>query len=242
MTVIDWDKSDMLNYLGTYFPRSFTEAYCLFSDFLNIFKERYRQMSELSLLDFGSGTGGEIIGLLLALNEHFPNIKTVRITPIDGNDHALRLFDKVIKETQKHVNVELISKTSPVFIEDFYDLSTLNHVLKDKYDIILSFKAICEFVTKQQFENRNAYEHIVDFLMPNLTDSGLLLLVDVTSFNGVSKEWLPKMLDKGLMNVKSCTIRKNEGYSQTFQVSHSQRVNDCSKIAWRLIVNSIQIH
>lgn len=34
MTVIDWDKNDVLNYLGTYFPRSYAESYCIFSDFL----------------------------------------------------------------------------------------------------------------------------------------------------------------------------------------------------------------
>ena len=32
MSVIDWDKKDMLNYLGTYFPRSYTESYCIWSD------------------------------------------------------------------------------------------------------------------------------------------------------------------------------------------------------------------
>jgi hypothetical protein len=30
MTVIDWDKNDILNYLGTYFPRSYAEAYTIF--------------------------------------------------------------------------------------------------------------------------------------------------------------------------------------------------------------------
>ena len=33
MTVIDWDKSNVLNYLGTYFPRSYAEAYCIFKRF-----------------------------------------------------------------------------------------------------------------------------------------------------------------------------------------------------------------
>lgn len=30
MSVIDWDKNDILNYLGTYFPRSYAESYCIF--------------------------------------------------------------------------------------------------------------------------------------------------------------------------------------------------------------------
>lgn len=38
MTVIDWDKSDILNYLGTYFPRSFAEAYCIFTSYFELEK------------------------------------------------------------------------------------------------------------------------------------------------------------------------------------------------------------
>lgn len=36
MTVIDWDKNDVLNYLGTYFPRSYAESYCIFSHLFQI--------------------------------------------------------------------------------------------------------------------------------------------------------------------------------------------------------------
>ena len=41
MTVIDWDKNNVLNYLGTYFPRSYAEAYCIFSDFFKIESNRF---------------------------------------------------------------------------------------------------------------------------------------------------------------------------------------------------------
>ena len=33
MTNIDDDMEESLNYLGTYFPRSYVEAYCIFSDY-----------------------------------------------------------------------------------------------------------------------------------------------------------------------------------------------------------------
>ena len=105
MTVIDWDKSDMLNYLGTYFPRSYAEAFCIFSNYLEQQSNRFQGQEELSLLDFGSGTGGEIIGIITVLTKQYPDLKKIKIIPIDGNSHALQLFDKVIKEYQKHTNL-----------------------------------------------------------------------------------------------------------------------------------------
>lgn len=235
MTVIDWDKKDVLNYLGTYFPRSYAESYCIFSDFFKNNKEQYNNKTELSIFDFGCGTGGEIVGLLTALSEYCPKLKNVRVVALDGNDNALHLYDKVVYELKKHINLELENHSTQLCIDDFYDLNILNNVLKRKFDIIISFKAICEFVTKQQFEQRNAYEHIVKFLLPKLTNDGILLLVDITTYNDTSKEWLPKMLDKGLAAANCQIIARNEGYNQPYYISHSRATNDISKVAWRMI-------
>ena len=53
MTVIDWDRGEILNYLGTYFPRSYVEARSIFTvDTLISLASK----QELSVLDFGCGT------------------------------------------------------------------------------------------------------------------------------------------------------------------------------------------
>ena len=57
MTVIDWDKNDVLNYLGTYFPRSYAESYCIFSDYFKTHSEQFAGKEEISIFDFGCGTG-----------------------------------------------------------------------------------------------------------------------------------------------------------------------------------------
>ena len=99
MTVIDWDRGEILNYLGTYFPRSYVEARSIFTvDTLISLASK----QELSVLDFGCGTGGEIIGLLTNIEEFLPNVTTIRIVAIDGNQHALRLFEKVLREYEKY--------------------------------------------------------------------------------------------------------------------------------------------
>ena len=106
MAVIDWDKNDVLNYLGTYFPRSYAESYCIFSEFFKNHSEQYANQIELSIFDFGCGTGGEIVGLLTALSECCSNIKRVRVVALDGNENALQLYDNVIWELKKHIKID----------------------------------------------------------------------------------------------------------------------------------------
>ena len=52
MTNIDDDKEKTLNYLGTYFPRSYAESYCIFSEFFKNNKSDLADKEELSIFDF----------------------------------------------------------------------------------------------------------------------------------------------------------------------------------------------
>lgn len=236
MQVIDWDKNDMLNYLGTYFPRSYAEAYCIYSDYFRNNIDDWKSRDELSVFDFGCGTGGEIVGLLMAVNDNLPNVRAVSVLPFDGNQVALRLFEKVAKRLKAHISFELRYSVCPFVVEDFYDLRTLDAVL-DKYDIIMSFKAICEFVSKERFEQSNAYARISKCLLPRLNLGGIMLLVDVTTYSSVSQEWLPRMIDSGLAQSEAVIAGRNPGYNQSFYVSHSHCKEDRSKVAWRIITN-----
>ena len=235
MTVIDWDKSNVLNYLGTYFPRSYAEAYCIFSEYFKQHLKEWQNRESVSVFDFGCGTGGEIIGLLTAIEERLPYMEQVEIIALDGNHTALRLFEKIIKLYSGHTNINITKNVIPEVIEDFYDLSILDTVITYDFDIIISFKAICEFVTKERFERQNAYEHIANTFLPKLKDNSIMLLVDVTTYNNVSQEWLPSMMDKGLNKADCKVIMRNEGYNQKIKVSHSKRAKDVSKVAWRII-------
>ena len=235
MTNIDDDKAKTLNYLGTYFPRSYSEAYCIFDEYFQQNADAFTDKEELSIFDFGCGTGGEIIGILNVLANRLPNLKKVSIVALDGNQYALRIYEKLLLVASNHIHLEVVNNSAPIMIDDFYDLHILDSVLDKKFDLILSFKAICEFVTKDQFEQQNAYEHITKFLLPKLTDNGLLLLEDVTTYNNTSQEWLPKMMDRGLLSVGCNVVGRNEGYNQTYHITHSHCHNDRSKVAWRLI-------
>lgn len=235
MTNIDDDKAKTLNYLGTYFPRSYAEAYCIFSEYFQHHADEFATQTALSVFDFGCGTGGEIIGLLAVIDECLPHVKKVRVVALDGNQHALRIYEKILKKAQSHIRFEVENNAAPIMIDDFYDLHILNKVLDKQFDLIISFKAICELVTKDQFEKQNAYEHIAKFLMPKLTDNGLMLLEDVTTYNNTSQEWLPMMMDNGLKAAYCKVVSKNEGYNQIYTITHSHKHNDVSKVAWRII-------
>lgn len=235
MSNIHDDKEKVLNYLGTYFPRSYAESYSIFSNYFDSHLDDYHNREEISIFDFGCGTGGEIIGLLTVLNEKFKSLKKVRIVALDGNHHALLKYEKILSEFSKNCSFKIVNCPSPIRIDDFNDLSVLKSVMEEKFDIIITFKAICEFVTEQQFETTNPYEHIINFMLPKLKVHGIILLEDVTTKNSVSQEWLPKMMDKGLNAIGCNVIGKNEGYNQTYMITHSHKSNDVSKVAWRII-------
>lgn len=238
MSVIDWDKNNVQNYLGTYFPRSYAESYCIFKTYFESNFSDWNNRSSISIFDFGCGTGGEVIGLLLAINECLPNIRTVSIRGLDGNQHALRLFEKVINQCSFHISYSITSiRVCPIEISDFYDMTIIDSIITDSFDIIISFKAVCEFVSKERFEERNAYKQIVLSLLPKLKDDGIIILVDVTSYNNVSQKWLPRMMDEGVSCVRCNVVDKNDGYNQKFIVSHTNKKRDLSKIAWRIIKN-----
>ncbi len=129
MTVIDWDRNDILNYLGTYFPRSYAEAYCIFSQYFVKYKEEWKDKTTLSVFDFGCGTGGEIIGLLIAIKEQLPHVHNVYIKALDGNLHALRLLEQIDTISCEKIDINTNLSVAAIKIDDFYDLSVLDKII-----------------------------------------------------------------------------------------------------------------
>lgn len=235
LVVLDWGKDMMLSYLGTYFPRSYTEAFCIFSDYFKRNKAAYKNKYRLDIFDFGCGTGGEIVGMVLAAMEAMPSIKCFRIKGLDGNALSLRYLEKILANLSSRYEVEIDFYPVSLMIEDFYDMDVLEQVLGGEYDVIISFKSICEFVSKQEFEGNNPYEYITKAFFPKLSRDGILCLADITSFNDVAKEWLSNMLDAAARNYGVIVMNRNSGYNEVFYTSHSHKEGDKSKLAWRII-------
>lgn len=237
MVVLEWSLDDIKKYLGTYFPRSYAESFCIFSIFFSKEKNVYENCQELSIFDFGCGTGGELIGFIMAVTKQLPNIKKFKIRALDGNTYALRLLECILEKTAKVLCLDIESNLMPVIIDDFYDMQVVEQIITQSYDFVISFKAICEFVTKQQFEQQNPYEHIINVFMSKLSSKGIICLADITSFNAVSQDWLPVMLDNASKACNIDIIYRNGGFNEDYHITHTHHKNDTSKIAWRIYKN-----
>lgn len=235
ITVVNWDRNDILTYLGTYFPRSYAESYCIFREYFLRNKDVYKNSKTLSIFDFGCGTGGELIGLLVAISEFLPTIKSIDVSVLDGNIYALRLLEVILSKTSVATGINISNHFMPVIIDDFYDMNVVMDVITMKYDFIITFKAICEFVTMQQFKSKNPYEHFLNVFMPKLSPIGIVCIADISVYNNVSNDWLPNMLDKALYCSDVEIISRNRDFNDSYYVRHSKKWNDLSKIVWCII-------
>ena len=77
-------------YLGTYFPRSFKESYTIFNDIYKALQEYgFCNYSTLNILDIGTGTGGQIFGLLQSIEENITSPLNINIYSVDGNHDSM---------------------------------------------------------------------------------------------------------------------------------------------------------
>lgn len=234
MTVIDWDKSDMLNYLGTYFPRSYAEAYCIMSFYLQ--SKSLLEQSDISIFDFACGTGGEAIGFLTALLEHRPNLKHIHLHAIDGNINALRLFEKIISRFKKEHNADIEVGTGLIIINEIEDLMILSDIINNQYDAVISFKALCEITNQEKFGQINPYCSFINTIEDNIKCGGLLIIDDITTWSEVQNGWIPNLMNIGINNSKAKEKYFNEGFNQPFYITHSHKKMDTSKVAWRIMI------
>ena len=240
-------------YLGTYFPRSFVEVKSIFEEFsqnsnyLSLVGER----TSVSILDLGCGTGGDIFGLLSFLEKYEPSLESIKLLAIDGSQMALRFFEKIMAEFKKHSRLKIDYRIGPVFIESENDLNLVSDVLSDKYDLILSCKAICEMLAKRRIKNK-AYKQTASMLSSKLTDKGIMLIEDVTIKSPATEKFIPYMLNAELNEFvaendefatiypTACKDKESKCINGCFfkkeiRVTHSAKNNDISKIIYRII-------
>lgn len=240
-------------YLGTYFPRSFVEVksameeFSQNSNYLSLVGER----TSVSILDLGCGTGGDLFGLLSFLEKYEPSLKSVKLLAIDGSQMALRFFEKIMAEFKKHSRLKIDYRIGPVFIESENDLNLISDVLSDKYDLILSCKAICEMLAKRRIKNK-AYKQTASMLSSKLTDKGIMLIEDVTIKSPATEKFIPYMLNAELNEFvaendefatiypTACKDKESKCINGCFfkkeiRVTHSAKNNDISKIIYRII-------
>jgi|GEM_PF-2101660 len=175
-------------YLGTYFPRSFSEAYFLFSLLFQKeqFFSKFLEEHKISIIDIGTGTGGNFFGFLWALKDHclllgynFPNIE---FTAVEKNEQALNVQIKLIKEFfPDHINFKSHSSdflSGADFLKDLTD----NVRFDGSTDLIMCWKFICEFYSSRDkyMQNNEMYGSLLTIANQHLKEHGILTVCDVT--------------------------------------------------------------
>ncbi len=243
------DKTDVLTYLGTYFPRSFAETYSIFNNIFQneIAKNSISEKEEINILDIGSGTGGNLSGLLMSLTENKLSNKNINIVAIDGNKESLKILEKIVFQIQIKHQLNISLNCHYVAFETITDLFEKSKQYFDSnFDFIISSKLINEIVSKDSKSYFNFYKYFANYL----NDEGLLLLLDVTT--KVGDEYMPILLNKQTNDF----IQKESGYktiiptscaeydeicnydcfaNNLFYVNHKMKKNDKSKITYRVI-------
>ena len=245
-------------YLGTYFPRSYAEAYGIVSLLLsnNSYLEHFQEIEEINILDFCCGTGGEIIGTINALQSNLPHLKRINVDAFDANPDAIRFLYHLIDAVNQldNISVQITINPQCIFIESEHEIQDIVNMSNLQYHFMMSFKAINEFIQHNTFCDENAYELIAAHFFPLMSPDGVFIMTDVTTLLDNSTQYYPQVLNKGLNSY----LKKTSSYKSiiptacynheskcqgcymqdVFYVSHRKTNNDRSKIAYRVLCRS----
>jgi hypothetical protein len=247
---LELTDEDLRVYLGTYFPRSYAETFCIYD---NLFKsatihDAYSCKNDLSILDVGCGTGGDLLGLLHAIAKYFPGIRNLRAVVIDGHSKALNLLEQIVAEFNAHHRPQVCLTTVCAKMSGF---ASCPAIPVSRFDFVLSCKMVNEVISRGDGRNDSAYNAILEQFCPTLSATGLFLLLDVTT-KPKHAEFYPYLLNRQVGEF----VRAHSGFRTLLPMPCSffeqQCVNGCfsqarfvvackgrsrifSKVAYRII-------
>ena len=254
---LESSQDKALIYAGTYLPRSYAECYCIFDDLFHTAEiaKAFQNRTTLNILSIGSGTCGDALGILSAIDENLPNIRQIFLTGIEGNKPARDIAKKLIHQAKQHYRFEIDFRTEDYTIDSFKDYIDTTCVLhaEGTTDILLSSKMISEMVSMGKEQPSQAYSNFLASFLPLLSPTtGICLLLDVATKVTEGGTWFPVLMNaqtsKTLESMPEFRIiapapcRELHGscnnycYSQKiFEVKHSQMPCDQSKVNYRII-------
>ena len=245
---LNLSHEDNLKYLGTYFPRSYAETFCIFDNIFtnDAIKANYTIKTEVSILSVGCGTGGDILGLLTNINKHFALIKRINVGAVEGNEDALNILSQIIEQANRQFHKEVALFTRQVVFDRINAID-----INSSFDFIITSKLINEIINKGKGCMDNSYYDFAQAFSPMLKEDGFMLLFDVTTKVGLS-EFCPILLNRQVNQFVyehpdfvsiipiPCTNKDNcqvQCFSQKeFTVSHSRSANDKSRVAYRILI------
>lgn len=245
---LNLSHEENLKYLGTYFPRSYAETFCIFDNIFanDVIKTKYALIDEVSILSVGCGTGGDIAGLITVLNKYFSSVKKVNVVAVDGNKDALEILSQIIQKQKQQLRKEINLTTRQVTFDAITPINT-----NASFDFLITSKFINEIINKGNGSLDNSYYDFARSFTPMLNKNGIMMILDVTTKVGVS-EFCPILLNRQINKFVNeypdfvsiipipCIGKDNcheQCFSQKeFSVLHSKVTNDKSRVAYRILV------
>ena len=261
---MDLSDEEIKVYLGTYFPRSYCEMFCIARNLfrnesylsslksdLSLLKTDLTLDNEINILDIGCGTGGEIVGLLDVICKYLIPAR-INIYAFDGHRTALKRMKQIVDNFQPKFT-EINVKPKPHEIQTEVDIHSIAEEARDakvKFNFILCCKMCCELIKKHI--TYIPYSSVAYSFSELLKPSGLLLILDVTT-RLENYGWLPTALNWqlslfdfrqnvfGTLIPKSCGKHPECGCScytkQVFSIRHTHLGDspDLSKVCYRII-------
>ena len=168
------NRTQIISRLIHEFPKSYVESYNIYSDLFNqneIF-EIYDHLEEINILSLATGSGGDVFGLIQALETYFIG-KKINVFSVEGNQDALKNQENLFK---KHIELSLIHnkvKLFPIVLTIDYDFFNLKTLFEDVYfkqknaksfDIIQSSKWMTEDSVREKIRFYDYYRLINQWL------------------------------------------------------------------------------
>lgn len=251
-------EEELLIYLGTYFPRSFGESLCIFSPIIRTetVNSELSKKDCINILDIGCGSGGEILGLLHVLEDIKESSIPINIYTFDGNQLVQDILMELVSQFQNATKTKrrIQIYTNVQRIDNISDIETIKtNACSVAFDFILCNKTCNELISKGHI--KEAYQLICNSFTPLLDSNGLLLVLDVTTKDEKSSRFYPEILNEQVNKFVighcrdfstllpiSCALHPNcinSCFTQRkFYISHSQKQNDISKVAYRIIARN----
>lgn len=245
-------------YLGTYFPRSYAENFLIFDNLFqnSMYRAKIEAKRSLVVFSIGSGTGGDIIGLLTAINKYMSSEVSIKVISLDVNKYSLNLQKLVVEKYKSYTDGSIDYQqfegriSSKETLRKYAELVSPDGVI----DFLLFSKIGCELHGKRVFPGLNVYKVLLDTFTKKISDVGIVSLLDVTT-KVDGKEFMPTIMNRGvnsfitenpeystLVPLSCCAYErkcmKPCFYQQEFFVSHSRKTNDLSKICYRIVAHT----
>jgi SAM-dependent methyltransferase len=176
--------------LGTYFPRSYAELFCITDSFL----ERLNVIcglpndGKMSILDVGCGSGGALTGILWAIRRQRHDLPHISITAIDGNATAMATLTSIVDRTRqcwRSTDIKLQTYT-----EEITTTFPTKMLTGKMFDIIVTSKLLCELSTSGE----DAYSGFLKAYAPYLAEQGILLILDVPTKTDTESNYNPNRM------------------------------------------------